>query len=554
MFLDLKLRSSLVKILPNAKTPSGVDYNNASALKGELVHFQVVWKANFQYGKIYIRADSPLKQSIVLRTVELVPVDYFPPEMDTDAVGVKIGLYPDLLREIPRNVLSTVCGQWCSVWVSVTIPENCTAGKYPVKLFFDCFDIVEKCSAMFASPVFTLTVLDAVLPEQTLKNTNWLHVDAIASFYHVRVFSEKHWRLIQKFVKSAVSLGVNMLYTPLFTPPLDTEVGSERITAQLIGIRYRNEEYQFDFSRLDRWVDMGLACGIRYFEMSHFFTQWGARFTPKILAEVSGKTMQIGGWDVPATSLQYEAFLAAFLPQLRAFWLKRRLYDRVYFHCSDEPHIEDIHSYGLASALMYKYLPDGQHCDALSRIEVFRNSHCQIPIVCERALEDFKAEDLPEKWTYYCCEPFRNYPNRFIYMNSVRNRILGTLLYRYQIDGFLHWGFNFYFSRLARARSNPYRDTTAGRAFPAGDAFLVYPGVGGKIEHSIRGIVFHEALQDQRKLQLLGTCIGREKVENLLDAFGGKKHLSMTDFPTTEKRFIEMQRIINKTLAESILT
>lgn len=29
---------------------------------------------------------------------------------------------------------------------------------------------------------------------------------------------------------------MNMLYTPLFTPPLDTAVGGERMTVQLVGM------------------------------------------------------------------------------------------------------------------------------------------------------------------------------------------------------------------------------------------------------------------------------------------------------------------------------
>ena len=39
------------------------------------------------------------------------------------------------------------------------------------------------------------------------------------------------------------------------------------------------------------------------------------------------------------------------------------------------------------------------------------------------------------------------YTNRFIAMPSGRNRVGGFLLYKYGINGFLHWGFNFYYSQ-----------------------------------------------------------------------------------------------------------
>ena len=43
---------------------------------------------------------------------------------------------------------------------------------------------------------------------------------------------------------NAVAHGVNLLYTPLFTPPLDTQVGGERTTVQLVDVE-RQEKSRF---------------------------------------------------------------------------------------------------------------------------------------------------------------------------------------------------------------------------------------------------------------------------------------------------------------------
>lgn len=75
---------------------------------------------------------------------------------------------------------------------------------------------------------FTLKVIDAVLPKQELLFTEWFHTDCIADYYKVPVFSEKHWELIESFMRMAAQGGVNLILTPVFTPPLDTEVGGER--------------------------------------------------------------------------------------------------------------------------------------------------------------------------------------------------------------------------------------------------------------------------------------------------------------------------------------
>ena len=102
-------------------------------------------------------------------------------------------------------------------------------------------------------------------------------------------------------------------------------------------------------------------------------------------------------------------------------------------------------------------------------------------------------------------------------MPSARNRILGWQLYRHQIEGFLQWGYNFWFTFLSRRFIDPYAVTDSGEAFPSGDSFIVYPGENGEPVPSIRQLVFHEALQDMRALQLLESRIGREAAAQWLD-------------------------------------
>ena len=64
-------------------------------------------------------------------------------------------------------------------------------------------------------------------------------------------------------------------------------------------------------------------------------------------------------------------------------------------------------------------------------------------------------------------------------MPSVNNRIIGTQFYKYGIEGFLHWGYNFYFSQLSRHAVNPFLVTDGDYMVPSGDAFSVYPAPDG---------------------------------------------------------------------------
>ena len=50
---------------------------------------------------------------------------------------------------------------------------------------------------------------------------------------------------------------------PLFTPELDTYIGGERPTTQLVDITVETDgSYSFNFDKVGRWIDMCLACGV----------------------------------------------------------------------------------------------------------------------------------------------------------------------------------------------------------------------------------------------------------------------------------------------------
>ncbi len=74
-----------------------------------------------------------------------------------------------------------------------------------------------------------------------------------------------------------------MILTPLFTLPLDTLIGGERTTVQLIGVNREQGSYTFDFTEFDRWISLAESCGYQYFEMGHLFSQWGQNMHLKLL-------------------------------------------------------------------------------------------------------------------------------------------------------------------------------------------------------------------------------------------------------------------------------
>jgi hypothetical protein len=537
--LQTRLLSSLTKVFADEDLQAQA-LRRATCLRGEVFSFQLAYRSDSMLRDLQVEVASDMQQHILLRCVGLAPSEFPGAHFDDNVLRTTPGLYPDPLLPMGER-LPAPPGQWRSLWVTVRVPKRMAAATYTIEL------TLVSGGTRIGGDSFTLEVLPATLPAQKLKHTSWFHADCIATHYGVDAWSRQHWGLVDRFVRNAVDHGINMLLTPLFTPPLDTRVGGERPTVQLVDVRRAGEGYRFDFSRLDRWVRMADAAGVGFFEMSHLFTQWGAAHCPKIVASDNGKERKIFGWKDNASGRKYRAFLDQFLPQLVNYIDRRGLRKRCYFHVSDEPHADHLESFGAAAAMMQRHLQGFPFIDALSNVEYYDRGLVSLPIPASNHIEPFVERGIKDLWTYYCVSQWQGVSNRFFCMPSARNRILGSQLYRYNLAGFLQWGFNFWYAQYSTHAIDPFKVTDAGGNFPSGDAFLVYPGTDGPLD-SLRGEVFREALQDQRALQLLESRQGRDKTVKLLER-GLDEPITMTRYPQDAAWLLRMRERLNRRIA-----
>jgi len=185
--------------------------------------------------------------------------------------------------------------------------------------------------------------------------------------------------------------------------------------------------------------------------------------------------------------------------------------------------------------------------DALSDFSFYQTGAVPTPIPSSNHIHPFLDADLEDRWVYYCCGQHVKVSNRFISMPGARTRILGLQLYKFSMDGFLQWGFNFYHSMHSVYHVDPFTCSDSLHGFPAGDAFMVYPGKDGVIE-SIRFEQFHDGLQDMRALQLLEQKIGRDAVMALVDEFA--PGMTFEDYPHSADDLLAFREKINAMIAE----
>lgn len=521
----VKIVSSLEKAFLDSDIHSFRPLTSIRMLKNQRLSFQFLYTLD-EPGDPYrtmngLTVEGAFSSCTTLRTVELEPVVYTAPAdvlaVDTNYLRSEPGLYPDWLRPLHYGgVISVLRGQLHAVWVTLDPRDTVEAGVYPVTVNLMAGDTVA------ASASLTVEVLNADLPEQEMKVTQWFHCDCLANYYDCEPWSERHWRIVENFARTAVENGINLLLTPLLTPPLDTAVGGERRTVQLLDVTVTDGAYSFGFEKLDRWIDMCDRIGVRYFEISHLFTQWGAGHAPKVMATVDGDYRRIFGWETDATGPEYTGFLRTMLPAFLAHMKARGDDRRCLFHISDEPSGEQLEQYRRSKAVVADLLEGYTIMDALSNYDFYEQGVVTTPIPSNDHIEPFLAGGVPGLWTYYCCGQCLNVSNRLIAMPSWRNRSIGMQFYKYDIAGFLQWAYNFYNNMHSVDTVDPYSDASGEYWVPAGDAFSVYPAQDGTAYESLRLVVFHEALEDVRAMRLCESFYGKERVMTEIEQVFGR--------------------------------
>lgn len=544
--MELHLLSALEKLFPDGRglAPFSADHS-LRGLRGECVAFQGAIFSAEKSCYLWPRMEGQVPGKISIRRVEMAPVRRRRKdgEWDGQYISPEMGFYPDVLLPL-RDGVALPAGEWQSLLIEIEIAKDAGAGRHPFSLVLQDAEGKE-----LARQHACLTVIDASLPPQTLIHTEWFHADCLSDYYGVEAFSPRHWEIIGHFMERAAYRGCNMILTPHFTPALDTRMGGERPTVQLVGVEERPDGYHFDFANLKKWMDLAFEKGFQWIEFSHLYTQWGAQAAPKIMGVKDGKYQRLFGWDTPAVGGEYSRFLKAYLPCLTEK-LRQWGYDkRCFFHVSDEPSPDQLGHYLAAKGQIADLLQGYPIVDALSDPEIARACHVSPPIVCVHHLSPFLEEGISPLWGYYCCVPTTGYTSRFLQLPLSRVRVMGMQWWQYNLKGFLHWGYNFYYTAHSVCSLNPYLDTEGGGFFPSGDAFLVYPGADGRPVESLRLIALHQGLEDMRALQLLEELVGREQALSCLQkAFP----LTLGHFPADGAGMLALRNAVNDALEAAL--
>ncbi len=519
--IKLKPMSSLETCFLDENIDEKTKTDSFTVLKGQKFCCQVAMQLDDSTSeKVFlpVKISGDLAEFVTVRNVVSVPVHFpaYPSENPDAYLRMTPGLYPDLLSPLHYDgQVILLRGQTQVLWLTADFPESVPAGEYSVTV-----------SVGEDSATVKVRILSMKLPDESFIHTEWFYTDCLADYYHVKPFSEEHWKIVANYIETAVKNGINMILTPIFTPELDTYIGGERTTTQLVKIKVLTEgKYEFDFAPLNRWIDLCKSLGVQYFEIPHLFSQWGANATPKFVADVDGEEKKIFGWETDSLGKEYDNFLSQFLPALLEVLKAKNVLGKTYFHVSDEPHLDHLEHYTACKKMIEKYLGDLPIIDALSDYAFYETGAIKKPVPGIKHIDPFLEHQVPNLWAYYCGSTTgkSHTTGRMIAQRLCDTRAIGFQMWQFKIEGFLHWGYNFWNTQNSYDNVNPYLRTDGDYFVPSGDTMLVYPDADGHALESTRLNAMREAVEDYKLLTLCERKHGRAYTEQLLETLAGEK-------------------------------
>ena len=412
------------------------------------------------------------------------------------------GLVPDRLDPLGRFGARFLPDQWQSLVVELTAPLD--PGSHTLDIRFVDDD------GIIADATQRLEVVSVTGTVASFHHSEWIHVDALQAWSGVEAFDERHWDLIDKAVELAASAGVDTLFTPILTPPIDVDPTSPPLATQLVVVHRQGDRWSFDFDRLDRWSRIARRHGITHLEFSHLFCQ-GEVDRPADVYDADGN--HLFGSHLPTEG--YRDFLAILLPALDQWSRRHGWSDALYWHVSDEPRANQYTSYRKAVDMVRRTVPEATVIDAVDDPRFA--TVVDVPVTIYGHLLECEAAGLDGMWAYTSCASTFWEPNRHLGMPLTRLRALGLLLWWHHTPGLLHWALNFWFDQFSRYLVDPNADTSADLAFPSGDSSVIYPRIDGSLVPSLRLKVLAQLHEDVRLLRRVEDAVGRPTVVELIE-------------------------------------
>ncbi len=532
----------LQKVFPESNYFAPMEAH-ADVARGEHASFQFVVRANAHIKNLRITIDPPTNGEEELSEfkkgfVGFVKVGRANPDPSKDSYAPLSGYFPDpIIYEESRDVKF---GNTQPIWITVKIPGDCKPGSYQGNI-----EVLGEIDgkAFSETKVFDIEVFNPVIEKTSLWVTNWFFLDRLSFLNNnqpVEKHSDLYWELARTMARALAEYRQNVA----MISPFDHT-----------GFTYENGTWSFDFLNFNKMVKLFIEEGvIGRLEGGHFGSRiegdWLGPFglhIPVLNDEENDKEL------LPLSDPRIKEFYAAFLPAFVEN-IKVNGWEEQYIqHIADEPIDENVESYIEISKFLKSLVPDLKVIEACHTHQLEDMVDIWVPQMnfLRDGLDFYhdQQEKGSEAWYYTCLAPKGEWANRFVELPLIKTRLLHWVNFKYNIPGYLHWGFNFWGSNSGIVTAeNPYDDASgmivsSGNILPGGDCWISYPAYK-TIYPSIRLEAMRDGIVDYELLKMFREKFPEEAREMVHTTVYGFEHYDINIGEFRKKRR-EMLRMLS---------
>jgi hypothetical protein len=483
----------LIKVFRDATSAGAKDASRVEVARGETATIQVVVRSDTALSDVKTvlaplvrRSGREILTPRLPRFVGYVPVDRPTQKPSADQLRKPPCDYPDpLLEDVTMDVAA---GQAQPVWLTVPIRPETEPGLYRGTLFINGkadgkpFTRKQKVS---------IRVYGASVGKSRLWVTDWFAMHALHLKTSPQPKTDAYYALLRKYARNMAEHRHNVA--------LISAIGLAQFSIGTDG------KLAVDFSEFDKWVDIFREEGvIGRIEGGHIGGRkagWESEFVVSVHRVEDGKLVSE---TADPAGVEADAFYKWYFPTLVSHLIEKGWLDIYLQHLADEPIAPNKASYEAMAKLVRTYAPELKTVEACHTKDLVGSIDVWVPQLnylgndFAHYQERQRAGD--EVWFYTCVFPQGEYANRFIEQPLIRTRLLHWINYRYGVTGYLHWGYNQW------TQDSPFTHTTRAHGgppyLPAGDPWIVYPGVDGPLD-SIRFEAMRDGIADYELLMVL---------------------------------------------------
>lgn len=405
---------------------------------------------------------------------------------------------------IKSNRTELTADKFHSILTTFKIDKDAAPGLYTAKLLLETRHPSDGNNNMVVPYSIELPlrfmVFNIKMPDNFLLHTVYWLSSLPEDLTQVAIpqwWSERHWKLLENSGKTLVEYGQDTMYTPLINgehPLIQTKIDSEN-------------EYNFDFSKFDHWVEMFTKIGFKYFDGEHIAGGHAASPMDVYAEKEDGSQIKLFTKKDLNQVEDWFKFIPIFYDSLYVH-LKEKGWLNKYNQCQlDEPHEKE--SYKRLADIARKHLPGINTKDAINGDPAYYSPLVDIHVFGigtlashkEVAIERMKRNK--QTWLYHCCSPYPPYPNRHLDEPLCLSRLYPSLAYKFKATGYLFWAANILRGTDPYKTSiGPLPDGSQNPGHPPGDNWMFYPSPHGLIP-SLRMVAFREGMTDHTLLMML---------------------------------------------------